>query len=137
MKAKKIQTSDISDILISALPSRPTAPKSQGGMGYGVAEMKHAFDRLPLYIAERYNELISDVKSFGEDSLAAAIPTGIKNGHTLHALFEDIESGELATYFGFLGKSLLSHVIGIYAELDAMKLRLAELEDEKEAEACK
>ena len=95
MKAKKIQTSDVADILIASLPSRPTAPKSLGGMGYGAAEMKHAFDRLPLYVAERYNELISDIKSFGDDSLAAAIPTGIKNGHTLHSLFEDIESGEL------------------------------------------
>lgn len=130
MKAKKIQTSDISDILVSSLPSRPTAPRSLGGMGYGASEMKHAFDRLPLYIAERYNELISDIKSLGDDSLAAAIPTGIKNGHTLNALFDDIETGELATYFGFLGKSLLSHVITIYAELDAIKTRLSELEGE-------
>ena len=134
MKAKKIQTSDVADILIASLPSRPTAPKSLGGMGYGAAEMKHAFDRLPLYVAERYNELISDIKSFGDDSLAAAIPTGIKNGHTLHSLFEDIESGELATYFSFLGKSLLSHFITVYAELDAIKSRLRELE-KKEAEA--
>lgn len=120
MKAKKIQTADISDIMISSLPSRPTAPKSLGGMGYGATEMKEAFDRLPLYIADRYNELISDIKSLGDDSLAAAIPTGIRNGHTLHTLFEDIESGELAAYFSFLGKSLLSHIISIYAELDAI-----------------
>ena len=120
MKAKKIQTADISDIMISSLPSRPTAPKLLGGMGYGATEMKEAFDRLPLYIADRYNELISDIKSLGDDSLAAAIPTGIRNGHTLHTLFEDIESGELAAYFSFLGKSLLSHIISIYAELDAI-----------------
>ena len=135
MKAKKIQTSDISDILVSSLPSRPTAPRSLGGMGYGASEMKHACARLPLYIAERYNELISDIKSLGDDSLAAAIPTGIKNGHKLNALFDDIETGVLAKYFGFLGKSLLSHVITIYAELDAIKTRLSELEGEGGNEA--
>lgn len=132
MKAKKIQASDIADILISSLPSRPTAPKSLGGRGFGPAEMKEAFDRLPLYIADRYNELISDIVNFGSDSLAASIPTGIKDGHTLHALFEDLETGEFATYFNFLGKSLLSHIIAIYAELDILKSKIAELEIGKE-----
>lgn len=94
--------------------------------------MKEAFDKLPLYIIECYNELLSDVTDLGENSLAGAIPTGIKEDHTLSALFEDIGSGELATYFGFLGKSLLSHVIGIYGELDALKTRLAALEGKKE-----
>lgn len=128
MKAKKIYNSDVRNILISSLPSRPTAPRAFGGGGLGADEMKAAFDRLPLYIIERYNELISDVNDLGDDSLAGAIPTGIKENHTLSSLFEDIGSGELATYFGFLGKSLLSHVIGIYGEIDALKTRLDALE---------
>ena len=132
MKAKKIQASDIANILISSLPSRPTAPKSLGGRGYGPSEMKEAFDKLPLYIADRYNELISDVQNFGNDSLAAAIPTGIKDKHTLHSLFEDFETGEFATYFSFLGKSLLSHIIAIYAEIDILKSRITTLENDEE-----
>ena len=132
MKAKKIYNSDVRDILISSLPSRPTAPPAFGGKGYGASEMKEAFDKLPLYIIERYNELLSDVTDLGENSLAGAIPTGIKDGQKLNNLFEDLASGELATYFGFLGKSLLSHVIGIYAALDALDSRISDIENVKE-----
>ena len=128
MKAKKIYNSDIADILISALPSRPTAPREHGGMGYGAVEMKAAFDKLPLRIIEHFNALLSDVEALGDNSLAAAIPTGIKEEHTLNTLFDDIRTGELAAYFSILGKSLLSHLISIYAELDTIKIRLKEAE---------
>ena len=129
MKAKKIYNSDIADILISSLPTRPTASREYGGMGYSAAEMKAAFDKLPLYIIENFNALLSDVEASGDNSLAAAIPTDIKEGHTLYTLFEDIRTGELAAYFGILGKSLLSHLISIYAELDAIKEKLKEKEE--------
>lgn len=124
MQAKKILNQDVRGLLISSLPTRPTAPRSQGGKGYGVSEMKAAFDKLPLYIIERYNELISDVTRSGDDSLAAAIPSGIKDGHSLYALFEDVRTGELATYFSFLGKSLLSHIITLYAEIGKLQQAL-------------
>ena len=132
MKAKKIQNSDIEHILISSLPTHPTAPRSLGGRGYSASEMKEAFDRLPLYIIEHYTALIGDVHSFGENSLASAVPSGIKDGHTLHNLFEDIKSGELAAYFGILGKSLLSHLITIYAEIDALKNKIEVTESKGE-----
>ena len=128
MKAKKIYNSDIVGILVSSLPSRPTAPREFGGMGYGAAEMKAAFDKLPLYIIEHFNALISDVESFGDNSLAAAMPTGIKEEHTLHTLFEDIRTGEFAAYFSILGKSLISHLISIYSEIDAIKKALEKKE---------
>ena len=131
MKAKKIYNSDIADILISSLPTRPTASREHGGMGYGATEMKAAFDKLPLKIIEHFNALLSDIEAFGDNSLAAAIPTGIKDDHTLHTLFEDIRTGELAAYFSILGKSLLSHLISIYSELDNIKRKL----EEKDAEA--
>lgn len=131
MKAKKIENSDIESMLISSLPSRPTAPRSLGGCGFSAKDMKEAFDKLPLYIVERYNELLGDVSDSGEDSLAAAVPTGIKDGHTLDDLFDDVRTGELATYFGFLGKSLLSHIMSIYGELDTLRKRLEQYEREK------
>ena len=130
MKAKKIYNSDISDILISSLPTRPTASKEHGGMGYGAVEMKAAFDKLPLRIIEHFNALLSDVEALGDNSLAAAIPTGIKDEHTLYTLFEDIRTGELAAYFSILGKSLLSHLITIYSELDLLKEKLSAKEKE-------
>ena len=63
MKAKKILDAEIDDLKISSLPTRPTAPTSFGGKGYTTSEMKEAFDRLPLYIIERFNELIDDIES--------------------------------------------------------------------------
>ena len=128
MKANKILNSDVKDILISSLPSRPTAPKSLGGKGYGASEMKQAFDRLPLYIIDRYNELIDDVGAIGEDSLASAIPSGIRDGHTLSDLFEDVRTGELASHLTFFGKSLLAHIIYLYCELDDLKRKIEEKE---------
>ena len=50
MKAKKIMDSDISALKVASLPTRPTAPKEYGGMGYKATEMKEAFDKLPEYI---------------------------------------------------------------------------------------
>ena len=132
MKAKKILNSDVKDILISSLPTRPTAPKSLGGRGYGASEMKEAFDKLPLYIIERFNDLVDDVTDLGEDSLASAIPTGIKNGHTLDSLFVDVKSGELATYLKFFGKSLFNHIVYLYGEIDELNTRLSQLEKSKE-----
>ena len=63
MKATKITDGDIADKKISALPTRPTAKKEFGGGGYTASELKEAFDALPLYIIERFNEQIDDINS--------------------------------------------------------------------------
>ncbi len=63
MNSRKITEADIADLKISALPTRPTAPSAFGGKGYTAAEINAAFDRLPLYIIERYNELIEDINN--------------------------------------------------------------------------
>ena len=130
MKAKQIQNEDVKDLLVSSLPSRPTAPRALGGMGYGAVEMKAAFDKLPLYLIERYNELLSDIGELGENSLAAAIPSGIKDAHTLASLFEDVKSGALATYLCFLGKSLFEHIKYLYEELEYVKEELKRQNEE-------
>ena len=77
MKAKKIENQDIKDILIASLPTRPTAPRELGGKGYGASEMKEAFDKLPLYIVERYNSLLeaSDGDTIKAEYVSAADPT--------------------------------------------------------------
>ena len=128
MKARQIRPADIADILISSLPSRPTAPTTLGGKGYSASQMKEAFDKLPLYVVERYNELIECIGESGEDSLAAAIPTGIREEHTLNDLFVDIKSGGIAGYLTFLGKSLSEHIYTLYEEIEALKSRLSVIE---------
>ncbi len=121
MKATKITQNEIKGLTVSSLPTRPTAPASLGGKGYSAGEMKAAFDRLPLYIIERYNELISDIEAVGEDSLAGAIMTGIKEGQSLYELFCDLKSGRALSYIGSGDGTLAS-------ELADIRARLTELE---------
>ena len=103
MTSTKIKEIDIASLKVASLPSRPTAPKSFGGAGYTATEMKQAFDRLPLYIISRFNELIDDIGREGDGGLCAAIPTGIDDGHTLADMLEDISSGAFSSYLDVLG----------------------------------
>ncbi len=98
MNTTKITESEISELRISALPTRPTAPTAFGGKGYTAKDMKAAFDKLPLYIIGKFNALLDDIASDDEGSLSAAIPTGISEDHTLRMLFSDITSGKFAEY---------------------------------------
>ncbi len=98
MKARKILESEIKDIKISSLPTRPTSPIASGGRGYSSEQMKAAFDMLPLFIIERFNLLIDDLGAVGKDSLAAEIKTGISECHSLNDLFVDIQNGNMLSY---------------------------------------
>ena len=109
MNTTKITETEIKDFKIASLPSRPTAPAAFGGRGYTAADMKAAFDKLPLYIIERFNSLIDDVSDADEGGLAAAIPTGIYDGHTLKGFFSDILSGSSAAYLS-LGDETLNEL---------------------------
>ena len=83
MKTTKILTEDISDITVSSLPTRPTSPVALGGRGYSPSEMKAAFDKLPLYVIERFNSLIDDIRGENGGSIADAVKTGITFGSAL------------------------------------------------------
>ncbi len=106
MTSGKITSERIKPLQVAFLPTRPTSDYIYGGEGYSPEELKAAFDALPLYIIEVFNALIDDIKSEGENSLAAAIPTGISEGHTLYDLFTDIKDGNLASYVKIGGESL-------------------------------
>ena len=106
MNTTKILDSEINNLKIASLPSRPTAPAAFGGKGYTSAEMKAAFDKLSLFIIKRFNMLLDDVTSQGEGSLAADIPTGISGTHTLSKLFSDIVTGDFAGYLSMGNESL-------------------------------
>ena len=96
MKATKITNADITPLRVSSLPSRPTAPKAYGGLGYTAAQMKSAFDAFPMFLANKFNALMTDITATGENSMAAAMKTGISSGHTLYDMFLDIKSGDFA-----------------------------------------
>ena len=136
MKATIIKDSDISELKVSSLPTKPTAPRSMGGMGYGAKEMKEAFDRLPLFIIEKFNALIEDISSIGKDSLSGTVKTGLKDGHTLADLFCDIQSGEIATYLTVLGKSLATQLSEMKADIDTLKNRPNSSKEFGEEEKC-
>jgi len=118
MKATAITDAEIADKLVSSLPTRPTAPAAFGGRGYSAKEMKEAFDALPLFIRDRLNLLLENIESEGTDSIAHSIPTGIRTGHTLADLFEEIRSGAILSTITVNGESFYSLMSRIKAHLD-------------------
>ena len=124
MKTKKITDEEIAEIRVSSLPTRPTAPSSFGGRGFTAAEIKSAFDRLPAFIIERFNSLLTDIESVGEDSISSAIKTGLSDGHSLCDMLSDIGNGNFANYLSVGDGSLAS-------ELAQIKERLSSLEGGK------
>lgn len=118
MKSRKITDGDISDKRVASLPTRPTAPAAFGGKGYTATELKEAFDSLPLFLREKYNELISDI--LGEDggSVTDAIKTGITDTQTLADFFSDVLNGNLITYLAAPNGSLAEYLIKLRADVD-------------------
>ena len=113
MKATKILEEEISDLKVSSLPTRPTDSRSYGGGGYSASEVKAAFDKLPLFIVERFNALIEDIAALGDGSLADSIQTGIDDSHSLSDMFKDIENGRFCNYLMLGGESIASQLVRI------------------------
>lgn len=124
MKASKINQEEISDICVSSLPTRPCAPTALGGKGYSAAEIKEAFDRLPLYIVKKYNDLIDDIFATGDDSVCAAIPTGILAGQSLADLLSDMRDGEICSYFPAPVGTLGEYLLALREDVDKIKAAL-------------
>lgn len=128
MKSRKITEADIAEMKISNLPTRPTSPQSFGGKGYTAADMKAAFDKLPLYIVDCFNVLIDDITGENGESVSDAIKTGIHETHTLSDMFSDIISGAFIMYaagpVGKLGDYLLNLREDIDAIAEKIKLEL-------------
>ena len=125
---QKILDEEISGLKVSALPTRPTAPSSFGGRGYTATEMKAAFDKLPLYIVKRFNELIELINGQGSESISESIKTGINEKHTLKDLFDDIRNGNLSSYLDVYGRSLVEVLEDMISRVDSAK---GDVEDAK------
>jgi hypothetical protein len=126
MNAKKILNDDISSLKVSSLPNRPSAPVSFGGRGYTAEQIKAAFDKLPLYIIDVFNNLIEDIEATGEDSLSGAIKTEIADGHSLYDMFRDIKSGDFISYVKTDGGSLEGELARINDRLRILEERINE-----------
>ena len=126
MTTKAIQNSEIEALKISSLPSCPTANPDYGGLGYSSSQMKAAFDALPLFIIERFNTLIADITAHPPASICSAIKTGIRKNwnHTLANFFEDLETGELASYLMIGEKNLATEIARLKSEIAEIKAQL-------------
>lgn len=123
MKTTKILEDEIKDIKVSSLPTRPTADSGFGGRGYSAKEMKEAFDRLPLFIIDRFNSLFEDL--FDDDGIAGEIKTGMDDSHTLTELFDDIRTGLFAGYLTVGSVSLSERIDALDERITALEGRLS------------
>ena len=117
MKTTKITTTETEPLLIASLPTRPTAPSAFGGKGYTATEMKAAFDRLPLLIIERFNELIGDIES-GE--AFASVPTGIDGAPTIAELLRAFTAGTLASIITYRDTTLTAYLEALRSDVDRL-----------------
>lgn len=124
MKSKKITDGEISAMKVASLPTRPTAPAAFGGKGYTATELKEAFDKLPLFLVERYNRLIGDIYGEDGDSIADAIKTSITESHTLTDLFADIQSGSFTSYLAAPQGTVTEYLIKLRADIDKIAAKL-------------
>ena len=120
MKANKINDADISALKVASLPTRPTTPAAFGGSGYTASEVKAAFDRLPLYVIERFNELIDDIKGESGGDITDALKTGINSTKTLRDFFDDVLSGAICDYFGAPNGTLREYLTSLRRDVDAI-----------------
>jgi len=124
MNTTKISESDIAKLKIASLPSRPTAPAAFGGRGYTAKDMKAAFDKLPLFIIEKFNTLIDDILAEGENSITASIPSGVKAGHSLKNVLSDITDGGLSEYLTVSDMTLAEFAAWCKREISSIKAAL-------------
>lgn len=127
MKAQKITEESIKEMKISSLPTRPTSPSSLGGRGYTSADMKAAFDRLPLYIVERFNLLMDDIRAVGEESLAAEIMTGFSVSHSLFDMFSDIRSGRFCEYLTVGEQNLITEICMLNEKISRLEEKIEQM----------
>ncbi len=73
MSLQTITEREMKSASISILPVHPNRQRALGGRELTPAEAKEAFDRLPRLVAERYNELVEEIR---DGSYLASVPYG-------------------------------------------------------------
>lgn len=113
MSIKRITEEEVRSLWVQRLSDTPNRQGKFGTMGLSAAEMKAAYDALPLRIVEAYNTLV-DVIEGGR--LADYIPSS--EGKTLADLFGDITSGALASLLTVDGERTLSALAAAFDSHD-------------------
>lgn len=121
MNTTKIKESDIYELRVASLPTRPTLSPAYGGQGYTSTDLKEAFDMLPLYIIKCFNSLIDDLEGEG---IKESVKTGISDGHTLLELFADITDGTFIEYAAAFDGTIHSYLARLRNDVDTIAKRL-------------
>ena len=127
MKSQKITDGDINEKKVASLPTRPTAPAAFGGKGYTATELKEAFDSLPLFLVEKYNELIEDICAENGGTITDRVKTGITDTQTLAEFFLDVINGNLITYLAAPSGTVAQYLLELRSDIDkiAEKLKIS------------
>lgn len=127
MSIQKITRTEAETLGVSSLPNRPSAPSLYSGEALTAKELRAAFDRLPLLVAERLNALIDALGLYTEgqekETLAALIATDLFDENPFHSLadlFADIKNGAFADYLTVDEERTLTEVLS--AMQDAISL---------------
>ena len=120
MKTTKITESELAAKGVTSLPTRPNAPTAFGGTGLTAAELKAAFDALPILIAERLNLLIDDISAEHGASITSSIKTGIDPSHTLKELLDDIKGGAFITYLRAPDGSVADYLLSLREDVNKL-----------------
>jgi hypothetical protein len=110
MAIKKITNDEIKNNSIERLSNRPTAAGRIGVGGLSPAELKAAYDKLPMLAIAKINELIDLINAeTSSDGIAAFISTPITDPDndevklTLHDVLTDVLNGDFAKYLVLTG----------------------------------
>ena len=118
MKSHTITNEEIEALKVASLPNRPTAPEEYGGQGFTAREMKEAFDRLPLYLVDRLNDLIDDIETESSDSILRSVKLGVGNGMTLYDFLLFFETGQILSIIPISEESLSYYLIRLRRDID-------------------
>lgn len=120
MSIQKIKESEIQSKGVASLASRPSLPSLYSGRSLSAEELKRAFDSLPRLLAERFNELIESLGLYEEgkalESFAEVLATGLRQGHSLADLIEEIQNGTFCSYLSVDGVHTLTEALAALSE---------------------
>lgn len=118
MKSHTITNEEIEALKVASLPNRPTAPEEYGGHGFTAKEMKEAFDRLPLYLVDRLNDLIDDIETESSDSILRSVKLGVGNGMTLYDFLLLFETGQILSIIPMGDENLSFYLVRLRRDVD-------------------
>lgn len=109
MDQYKITAEEFARVSIARLATHPNSRSGVGEGGMRDTDLKKRFDAQGELFRKKFNALLVTFSMMGEGSLAASMPTGIKEEHTLWDMICDVvsERGAFASYLSVGERSLL------------------------------